>query len=134
MRNLQFTTMTQTSPKIIIYLKTFCGWSEGVRAIMRKYHLAYEEKDVVKNPAFRWEMEQRSGQPLCPCIEVDGHMLADVSGEEVEKWLIQNEYVRKDEVVSDMPSHILPAEAPPKTTSLGKARQPGKSTKSRFFD
>ena len=126
--------MTQASPKIVIYLKTFCGWSEGVRAVMRKYHLAYEEKDVVKNPAFRWEMEQRSGQPLCPCIEVDGHMLADVSGEEFEKWLIQNEYVRKDAVATDEPSHTFRAEPPPKTTSLGKARLPGKTSKSRFFD
>jgi len=126
--------MTQTSPKIVIYLKTFCGWSEGVRAIMRKYRLAYEEKDVVKNPAFRWEMEQRSGQPLCPCIEVDGHMLADVSGEEVEKWLIQNEYVRKDEVASEVPSHTSRVEVTAKTPSLGKTRLPGKASKSRFFD
>ena len=28
------------SPKIIAYLKPSCGWSEGVRAIMRKYNLA----------------------------------------------------------------------------------------------
>ena len=55
-------------PKITAYLKTFCGWSEGVRAIMRKYDLPYEEKDIIKNPAFRWEMEQRSGQPLSPCV------------------------------------------------------------------
>lgn len=54
------------SPQITAYLKTFCGWSEGVRAIFRKYNLPYEEKDIIKNPAFRWEMEQKSGQPLSP--------------------------------------------------------------------
>ena len=126
--------MPQTSPKIVIYLKTFCGWSEGVRVVMRKYRLAYEEKDVVKNPAFRWEMEQRSGQPLCPCVEVDGHMLADVSGEEVEKWLIQNEYVRKDELVAEEPRHTLRIETPLKSASPGKVRVPAKASKSRFFD
>jgi monothiol glutaredoxin len=126
--------MSQTAPKIVVYLKTFCGWSEGVRTTLRKYHLVYEEKDVIKNPAFRWEMEQRSGQPLCPCVEVDGHMLVDVSGEEVEKWLIQNEYVRKHEVAPENSSRSFRAEPPPKTTSLGKARLPGKSGKSRFFD
>ena len=26
-------------PKIIAYLKPSCGWSQGVRAIMRKYDL-----------------------------------------------------------------------------------------------
>ncbi|RYD35961.1 MAG: glutaredoxin, partial [Verrucomicrobiaceae bacterium] len=36
---------TTATPKITAYLKTFCGWSEGVRAIMRKYELPYEEKD-----------------------------------------------------------------------------------------
>ena len=127
--------MSQTSPKIVIYLKTFCGWSEGVRIVMRKYRLAYEEKDVVKNPAYRWEMEQRSGQPLCPCVEVDGHMLVDVSGEEVEKWLIQNEYVRKDELAPEQPVHRASrAESLPKTAPPAKTRVPGKPGKSRFFD
>ena len=28
------------SPIITAYLKPACGWSEGVRAIMRKYSLA----------------------------------------------------------------------------------------------
>ena len=82
--------MSQTSPKITAYLKTFCGWSEGIRAIMRKYDLPFEEKDIIKNPAFRWEMEQRSGQSLSPCVEIDGHMLADISGEEVESYMLAN--------------------------------------------
>ena len=126
--------MSSTPPKIVVYMKTFCGWSQGVRAVMRKHNLAYEEKDVVKNPAFRWEMEQRSGQPLCPCVEIDGHMLADVSGEEVEKWLIQTEYVPKHEHAPKEPFSALTSEAPPKTTGLGRARVPSKGGKIRFFD
>jgi glutaredoxin len=97
------TTMTQTTPKITVYLKTFCGWSEGVRAIMRKYGLAFEEKDIIKNPAFRWEMEQRSGQSLSPCVEIDDHMLADVSGGEVESWMIENGYVQRCDTMPDAP-------------------------------
>ena len=71
-------------PQIVAYLKTSCGWSNGVRAVLKKYDLPYEEKNIIENPAFRWEMEQKSGQPLSPCLEIDGVMLADVSGEEVE--------------------------------------------------
>ena len=78
------------SPKITAYLKTHCGWSEGVRAIFRKYQLDFEEKDIIQNPAFRWEMEQKSGQPLSPCVEVNGTMLPDVSGEEVEAWMVKD--------------------------------------------
>lgn len=95
--------MSKSQPKITAYLKTYCGWSEGVRAIMRKYGLEYEEKDIIKNPAFRWEMEQRSGQSLSPCVEVDGTMLPDVSGEEVEVWMTENGYFEKSDAAADAP-------------------------------
>ncbi len=91
------------SPQITAYLKTYCGWSEGVRAIFRKYDLAYEEKDIIQNPAFRWEMEQKSGQPLSPCVEVNGTMLADVSGEEVEQWMISNGVLQPSDAEPDAP-------------------------------
>ncbi len=77
-------------PKITAYLKTYCGWSAGVRAILQKHDLPFEEKDIIKNPAFRWEMEQRSGQPLSPCVEINGRMLPDVSGDDVERFLMEN--------------------------------------------
>ena len=35
-------------------------------------------------------MVQKSGQPLSPCVEINGQMLADVSGEEVEAWMVEN--------------------------------------------
>ena len=75
------------TPQITAYLKTTCGWSAGVRAVLAKYNLPYTEKDIIQNPAFRWEMEQKSGQPLSPCVEVNGRMLADISGEELEQYL-----------------------------------------------
>lgn len=89
--------------QITAYLKTFCGWSEGVRAIFRKYDLDYEEKDIIKNAAYRWEMEQKSGQPLSPCVIVNGTMLADVSGEEVERYLVQNGLVGQSDAAPDAP-------------------------------
>ena len=73
-------------PTITAWLKTSCGWSNGVRAVLGKYGLEYEEKDIIKNPAFRWEMEQKSGQDKQPTLEVNGTMLPDVSGEELEAW------------------------------------------------
>ena len=90
-------------PKVLCYLKTYCGWSEGVRAIMRKYDLEFEEKDIIKNQAFRWEMEKKSGQPLSPCVEVNGTMLADVSGEEVEDWMAEQGLIEKTDLVPDAP-------------------------------
>lgn len=95
--------MANENIEITAYLKTFCGWSEGVRAIFRKYTLDYVEKDIIKNPAFRWEMEQKSGQPLSPCVMINGTMLADVSGEEVEAWLIDSGLLEKSDAVADAP-------------------------------
>lgn len=80
-------------PQITAYLKTQCGWSRGVRAVLAKYDLPYTDKDIIINPAFRWEMEQRSGQPLSPCVEINGVMLPDISGEEVEAYLLKEGFV-----------------------------------------
>lgn len=71
---------------------------------MRKYDLDYEEKDIIKNPAFRWEMEQKSGQQLSPCVTVNGEMLADVSGDEVEQYLLENDLVEAVEDSADAPT------------------------------
>ncbi len=118
--------MSQTSPKITTYLKTFCGWSEGVRAIMRKYDLQYEEKDIIKNPAFRWEMEQRSGQSLSPCVEIDGHMLADVSGEEVEQWMISNGYFQASDAEPDAPIDSACSDEQHEAMAMGRLPANGK--------
>lgn len=88
---------------ITAYLKTTCGWSNGVRAVMAKYSLPYTEKDIIKNPAFRFEMEQRSGQPLSPCVEINGIMLADISGEEVESYLLKENLVKPTDLSTDVP-------------------------------
>tara|TARA_B100001093_G_scaffold500237_1_gene550473 strand:- start:989 stop:1339 length:351 start_codon:yes stop_codon:yes gene_type:complete len=79
--------------KIKAYLKPQCGWSMGVRAIMDKYSLSFEDLDIINNQDIYAEMVEKSGQPLSPCVEVDGVMLADVSGEEVENYLITNKLV-----------------------------------------
>ena len=80
-------------PEITSYLKTYCGWSRGVRAVFEKYDLSYTEKDIIQSPSYRFEMEQLSGQPLSPCVIINGKMLADISGEEVEAYMLQNSIV-----------------------------------------
>jgi glutaredoxin len=80
--------------KIKAYLKPHCGWSNGVRAIMHKYSLEFEDIDIINNRANYEEMVRKSAQPLSPCVEIDGVMLADISGEEVENYLLANNLVR----------------------------------------
>ena len=92
-----------TPPKITAWLKTSCGWSNGVRAVLKKYNLPYEEKDIIKNPAFRWEMEQKSGQDKQPTLEVNEVMLADISGEELEAYLLQNNLAQTNDAPVNVP-------------------------------
>ena len=87
------------------YLKPQCGWSNGVRAILRKHNLAYEDIDIVNNRENYAEMVQKSGQPLSPCVEIDGVMLADVSGEEVENYLLSNDLVRASDAATEVPTN-----------------------------
>ena len=93
------------TPKITAYLKTTCGWSAGVRAVLAKYNLPYTEKDIIQNPAFRWEMESKTGQPLSPCVEINDKMLADVSGDEVEAYLMDNKLVQPNEAEAGVPTN-----------------------------
>jgi monothiol glutaredoxin len=104
-------------PNIIAYLKPTCGWSQGVRAVMRKYDLPFEDRDIINDAAQRQEMIEKSGQMLSPCVVVDGHMLADVSGEEVEAYLLANKLVGATDRPADAPTnqpcaHEMPQASP----------------------
>lgn len=106
-----------TKPKIIAYLKPSCGWSQGVRAIMRKYDLPFEDRDIINDPAQRAEMIEKSGQMLSPCVEVNGKMLPDISGDEVEAYLLANSLVSSNDRTPDAPTnqpcaHEMPGAAP----------------------
>ena len=91
--------------KIKAYLKPQCGWSMGVRAIMAKHELEYEDIDIINNRDNYAEMVAKSSQPLSPCVEIDGVMLADVSGEEVENYLLSNNLVQPNNVETDVPTN-----------------------------
>lgn len=91
--------------KITAYLKPTCGWSRGVRAIFKKYNLEYEDLDIIGDRSLYDEMVRRSGQHLSPCVEIDGVMLADVSGEEVENYLVANQLVEKSAAEAEYPTN-----------------------------
>lgn len=49
-------------------------------------------------------MIQKSGQELSPCVEVNGHMLADVSGDEVEAWLLAQGHLQPTTAQAQVPT------------------------------
>ena len=92
-------------PTIVAYLKPSCGWSNGVRAVFKKYGLKYEDKDIINNRDHYREMVEKSGQPLSPCVVINSTMLPDVSGDEVEAWMIRQGLVAKSDATAEAPTN-----------------------------
>ncbi len=109
---------TMNQPKIIAYLKPTCGWSNGVRAVLKKYDLPYDDRDIINDPAQRQEMIEKSGQMLSPCVEIDGRMLADISGEEVEAYLLANRLVAANERTPEAPINQPCADETPRAAGI----------------
>ena len=109
---------TMNKPNIIAYLKPSCGWSNGVRAVLKKYDLPYQDRDIINDPAQRQEMIEKSGQMLSPCVEIDGRMLADVSGEEVEAFLLSNKLIAANERAPDAPINQPCANEMPQSSGI----------------
>jgi len=83
----------------IAYLKEQCGWSRGVREVLAKYGVEYEERQIHIAENFQ-EMVDKTGQENQPCVQLaENLILADVSGEELEQYLTENghDYVSGDE-------------------------------------
>ena len=104
-------------PKIIAYLKPTCGWSMGVRAVLKKYDLPFEDRDIINDPMQRQEMVEKSGQMLSPCVEINGQMLPDISGEEVEAYMLSKGLVQPNDAEPEAPinqacAHETPQSAP----------------------
>ena len=85
-----------SKPKVTAYLKEQCGWSRGVRSVLSKYNLSYDERTLNSAENYQ-EMIQLSNQTQQPTLQVNDVVLADVSGAEVEKFLLTNKYI--DEIL-----------------------------------
>ncbi|MCY4402029.1 MAG: glutaredoxin [Candidatus Poribacteria bacterium] len=93
-----------SQPTIIAYMKPVCGWSNGVRAIFDKYNLKYEDRDIINVEENYREMVQKTRQPYQPCVQIDDIILADVSGDEVEAYLLEEGIVTPNEAETEVPT------------------------------
>jgi monothiol glutaredoxin len=55
---------------------------------------------------------------LSPCVEIDGKMLADISGEEVEAWMLANNIVSQNNRTPDAPINQPCAHEMPQTAGI----------------
>ena len=89
-----------TKPKVTAYLKEDCGWSRGIRSVLENYGLLFEEKQV-HIPENYQEMILKSGQNMQPTLILDDVVLSDVSGKELETYLLSNKYIQETISQSD---------------------------------
>ena len=89
---------------VVAYLKEQCGWSRGVREVLAKCGIVYEERQI-NIPENYMEMIQKTGQTLQPCVQFDNDILIDVSGDEVLDYLVSigHESMIKTDVPLDAP-------------------------------
>ena len=78
-----------SAPKIIAYLNPMCPWTRGVVQVLDKHELQYDYRNVTGDPGAYREMVEKTGQHASPCVEINGQMLIDVGGDEVEAHLQQ---------------------------------------------
>ena len=87
----------------IAYLKQQCGWSRGVREVLAKYGIEYEELQIHIPENFQ-EMVDKTGQTQQPCVQLsDNLILVDVSGEELQEYLMEHGHDSVDEGDSSVP-------------------------------
>ncbi len=72
---------------LIIYTKTGCPWCIKALTFLNTAGVEYEEREVLSNPDFMKEMEEKSGQTKAPTIDLDGEILADTDAEAIELFL-----------------------------------------------
>lgn len=72
---------------ITVFTKSGCPWCEGVLEYLNGAGIAYEEREVLSNPAHFGEMEKLTGQRKAPVVVVDGEVLADTDRDAVKALL-----------------------------------------------
>lgn len=72
---------------VIVYTKTGCPWTSAVTAFLEANRIPFEERDILKNPAYRKEVEEKSGQSKSPTLDIDGVIVPDAGVEEVAEAL-----------------------------------------------
>jgi glutaredoxin 3 len=72
--------------RVRLFIKPFCPWCHQAMRWLDQRGIAYETLDVLEDDEARAEMFRLSDQDLAPVIEVDGKVLADFGGDELDEW------------------------------------------------
>ena len=60
-------------PKVTIYTTPICPYCVSAKGLLKRKGIDFDEIDVMRNPARRAEMEQKSGRHTVPQIWIGDH-------------------------------------------------------------
>lgn len=107
--------------RIIIYANGACPHGKKIQAVMKKYHLSYEEYDDVNSLNANDKMGQYYGQQSLTNVEIDGAILKNVRAKDLENYLLEKVLVKLDASGSE------------KTSFADEEREAIHSKTTRFF-
>ena len=74
----------------IVYMKPFCSWTSGVLSVLKKHKIPFKIVDISNDNEAYKQLVEETGQFMTPCVDINGHMLVDVGGSEVEEWIMKS--------------------------------------------
>ena len=91
--------------KTKLYCKTNCCWTAGVKKVLQRYQVEYDEVNVSEKQNFDY-MKEQTNQTYSPCLLIDGEWIVDVGARELEDYFNMNgnfrgmlEWPKKEQIV-----------------------------------
>lgn len=72
---------------VIVYSKTGCPWAAGAKAFLQAKGIPFEERDMTRNPGYKSEAEDATGQSSSPTLNIDGEWVPDAGLEAINEAL-----------------------------------------------
>ncbi len=72
---------------IVSYSKTGCPWCNAVRHLLNEYDVAYEERDVRRDPRYLEELVGHTRQDKTPTLQIGDDWLVDSDARAVAERL-----------------------------------------------
>jgi glutaredoxin len=75
------------SAGVVVYSTSWCGWCRKTMAWLDENGVAYENRDIERNPAWRDELLEKTGATSIPVVEIDGELIRGFSPDRMAELL-----------------------------------------------
>lgn len=75
------------SSGVVVYTTSWCGWCRKTIAWLNEQGVAFENRDIERNPAWRDELIEKTGGTSIPVVEIDGELIRGFSPDRMAELL-----------------------------------------------